>query len=80
MTIKKLQMPADNERFGAMAAVTPQTILWEIERYYPAANVVESRHYAKPPDVSSNAWATVRAKSKKKICKWKIHRFCDLKN
>ena len=35
-------MAADNERFGVMAAVTPQTILWEIERYYPAASVVEA--------------------------------------
>ena len=36
------KMPAANERFGATAAVTPQTILWEIERYYPAATVVEA--------------------------------------
>ena len=35
-------MPAHNERFCEMAAVTPQTILWEIERYYPAASVVEA--------------------------------------
>ena len=35
-------MPAPNERFGVMAAVTPQTILWEIECYYPAASVVEA--------------------------------------
>jgi len=31
-----------NGRFCEMAAVTPQTILWEIERYYPAATVVEA--------------------------------------
>jgi hypothetical protein len=30
-----------NERFGVMAAVTPQTILYEIERYYPAASSVK---------------------------------------
>ena len=33
---------AANGRFGAMAAVTPQTILCEIERYYPAASSVEA--------------------------------------
>ena len=35
-------MPADNERFGTMAAVIPQTILWKIARYYPAASSVEA--------------------------------------
>ena len=34
--------PAGNERFGASGAVTPQTILWELARYYPAASVVEA--------------------------------------
>ena len=34
--------PAGNGRFCEMAAVTPQTILCELERYYPAANVVEA--------------------------------------
>jgi len=29
-----------NGRFGAMAAVSPQTILCKIERYYPAASSV----------------------------------------
>ena len=29
------ETPADNVRFGASGAVTPQTILWEIEHYYP---------------------------------------------
>jgi len=29
-----------NGRFGTMAAVSPQTILWEIVRYYPAASSV----------------------------------------
>ena len=33
---------AYNERFGTMAAVTPQTILWEFQRYYPAASSVEA--------------------------------------
>ena len=36
------EMPASNERFCEMAAVIPQTILWEIARYYPAASVVEA--------------------------------------
>jgi hypothetical protein len=31
-----------HERFGAMAAVTPQTILWEFARYYPAGSLVEA--------------------------------------
>ena len=31
-----------NLRFGAMAAVSPQTILGEIERYYPAGSSVEA--------------------------------------
>ena len=35
-------MPAHNWRFGTMAAVIPQTILWEIARYYPAASSVEA--------------------------------------
>jgi len=35
-------MPADNGRFCEMAAVTPQTILCEIERYYPAASAVKA--------------------------------------
>ena len=34
-------MPAHNERFGTMAAVIPQTILWEIVRYYPAGSSVK---------------------------------------
>ena len=31
-----------NGRFGAMAAVLPQTILYKFARYYPAASVVEA--------------------------------------
>ena len=33
---------AYNMRFCKIAAVTPQTILWEIERYYPAGSVVRA--------------------------------------
>jgi len=33
---------AGNGRFGAMAAVSPQTILYEIARYYPAGSSVEA--------------------------------------
>ena len=29
-------------RFCEMAAVTPQTILWEFQRYYPAGSLVEA--------------------------------------
>jgi len=39
---RALETPADNGRFCEMAAVTPQTILWEIERLSPAASVVEA--------------------------------------
>ena len=35
-------MPAANMRFHASEAVTPQTILWKIERLSPAASVVEA--------------------------------------
>ena len=34
-------MPAPNERFHASGAVTPQTILYELARYYPAATAVD---------------------------------------
>ena len=37
-----MERAAYNERFGTMAAVTPQTILWELQRYYPAASSVEA--------------------------------------
>ena len=36
------KMPAPNGRFGAMATVSPQTILCEIARYYPAGSSVEA--------------------------------------
>ena len=39
---KTNKMPAANERFGATAAVTPQKMLWEIERLSPATKVVEA--------------------------------------
>ena len=35
-------MPASNVRFHASGAVTPQSILWEFQRYYPAAALVEA--------------------------------------
>jgi len=41
-------MPSPNGRFGVMAAVTPQTILCEIERYYPAERAVKAAADAKP--------------------------------
>jgi len=37
-----LRRAADNGRFGTMAAVIPQTILWEFARYYPAGSSVEA--------------------------------------
>jgi len=41
-----------NERFGTMAAVIPQTILWEFARYYPAAGSVEAATAPSRWDVS----------------------------
>jgi hypothetical protein len=40
--IRQIETPAGNERFCEMAALTPQTILWEIERLSPAGSVVEA--------------------------------------
>ena len=39
---KNEKMPADNGRFCEMAAVTPQTILWEFAHYYPAGMAMEA--------------------------------------
>ena len=47
-------MPAHNERFGTMAAVIPQTILWKIARYYPAASSVEAATAPSRWDVTCN--------------------------
>ena len=52
---RKLKMPALNERFGTMAAVIPQTILWEIARYYPAASSVEAATAPSRWDVTCKA-------------------------
>ena len=46
---------ASNVRFCKMAAVTPQTILCEIERYYPAGTVVEAATSQSRWDVVGNA-------------------------
>jgi len=43
---------APNGRFGTMAAVSPQTILWEFQRYYPAASSVEAATAPSRWDVS----------------------------
>jgi len=50
--ISNKKMPACNGRFGTMAAVSPQTILWEIARYYPAASSVEAATAPSRWDVS----------------------------
>ena len=39
---KEYKGTAYNGRFGTMAAVIPQTILWEFQRYYSAASSVEA--------------------------------------
>jgi hypothetical protein len=45
---KKMECTASNGRFGAMAAVALQTILWKFGRYYPAESLVKPplRQYA----------------------------------
>ena len=40
--LNAVQRRSHNERFGAMAAVIPQTILLEIASYYPAGSSVEA--------------------------------------
>jgi len=52
-----LESTAANGRFGAMAAVIPQTILWEITRYYPAGSSVEAATAPSRWDVVCN-WQT----------------------
>ena len=47
-------MPAYNERFCEMAAVTPQTILCEIERLSPAGSVVEAATSQSRQNVACN--------------------------
>ena len=49
-----MKTPADNGRFCEMAAVTPQTILWEIERLSPAGTLVEAATSQSRWDVSGN--------------------------
>jgi hypothetical protein len=39
---KSNRYTASNEQFGKMAAVAPQTILYEIQRLYPATTAVEA--------------------------------------
>ena len=48
------ELPASNGRFGAMAAVSPQTILCEIARYYPAGSSVEAATAPSRWDVVGN--------------------------
>ena len=55
-----IKTPAANGRFCEMAALTPQTILWEIERYYPAASVVEAATSQSRWDVIRQRWSAVR--------------------
>jgi len=59
-----MKSAADNGRFGAMAAVTPQTILCEIARYSPAASSVEAATAPSRWDVSGKWW-TVQCNRKR---------------
>jgi len=47
-------------RFCKMAAVPPQTILWKIERYYPAGSFVKP-----PPRKATGTMLTELFKQKK---------------
>jgi len=53
---------AANERFCEMAAVTPQTILWEFQRLYPAGSVVEAA-------TSQSRWDV---RCKRATARWKM--------
>ena len=53
-------MAADNVRFCESGAVTPQIILCEIERYYPAASVVEALPCANCAQCGENAVDNLR--------------------
>ena len=55
---------ASNGRFGVMAAVTPQKGQCEFESLYPAGSLVEAATTPSRWDVSGNAGATVRHRSK----------------
>jgi hypothetical protein len=59
-----------NGRFCEMAAVTPQTILCEIERYYPAGTVVEA--------ATSQSRCLVKRKraTVQRTMKWKTEKNC----
>jgi len=50
-----MKTTASNVRFCKMAAVTPQTILWEIARYYPAGTLVKP-----PPRKAAFSLAVMR--------------------
>ena len=58
---------ADNERFGATAAVTPLKATCEHERKYPAERLVKAAADAKPPDVSGNPTSYMSTKTQKVI-------------
>ena len=64
---RRTKMAADNVRFGASGAVTPQTILYEIARYYPAASLVEAATSQSRWDVRRHPRAMVRFSRIKKL-------------
>ena len=51
---KEYKGTAYNGRFGTMAAVIPQTILWEFQRYYSAASSVKAPPAPSRWDVGCN--------------------------
>ena len=51
-------MPADNGRFGVMAAVAPQKWQCEFETLYPAGSLVEAATTPSRWDVVGNAGET----------------------
>jgi hypothetical protein len=63
-----MKIPAPNERFGAMSALAPQTILCKLARYSPAASSVEAATTQSRRNVIGNGRDTAaRLKLTKKL-------------
>ena len=63
----KERMPADNGRFGVMAAVAPQKRQCKFEREYPAGSLVEAATTPSRWDVIGNRWTRQRDFRARKI-------------
>jgi len=61
---KTNRMPAPNERFCVIAAVTPPIMQWELASYYPAGSSVEAATTQSRHHVARNGDRTVRKSNK----------------